>query len=132
MYSKYKKGIKNVSSELEESINSNSHHALILDDIELRNKIENYLDIEKIPLEYRSKKYYESYSTQKKFYYPSKGLDDQHLFSRDKNLASLVKKLFSSEISPLLADTNKLKGLPSAFFLICEWDTLKDEGKAIS
>ncbi len=41
---------------------------------------------------------------------------------------TLFKQLFRPEVSPLFAHDNDLKGLPNAYFILLEWDFLKDEG----
>lgn len=45
----------------------------------------------------------------------------------DEETISLMKNAFHRDVSPILADINELRGLPKAYFIICEWDTVKDE-----
>lgn len=113
----------NVSEEIKDVIHSNSHMNLIGE--EERNKVKNFLNIDQISSEYKKNKaYYDDYSTLKQFHY-SKSLPDDHLLKKDKNLADLFIKLYSSKISPGLADTDELIGLPKAYLIALEWDTLK-------
>lgn len=125
----YYLGISNATEEVLNVLSSNLHTALI-DDNDLKNRIVNNLNIDQVPKEYKeNREYYNSYETQKQFYYSfDSNLDESNLLRRDLNTANLLKKVFSTELSPLLADLNQLKGLPKAYFIICEWDALKDEG----
>jgi acetyl esterase/lipase len=118
-------GIRNLTEEIELSLISNSHFALI--DENERKEIISYLDPNKVPSKYKKdRSYYDlkANDIQKQFIYPSR-LDDNHLLKREPKLAKLFKNLFSPEISPLLADSRALIGLPKAYIIILEWDTLK-------
>ena len=121
-------GIQNLTDQIETIINTNLHYALINNhnNNELKLKINKYLDINRIDKQFRSNEYYNDYDAIKKYHYPLDKLDDDHLLKTDKNLANLLLKLYSPEISPILADD--LSKQPNAYFAICEWDTLKDEG----
>ena len=113
--------------ELLESFHKNEHNFLI-NDIDLLNKFKSYMDPNKIPSEFKQgKSYYRDYENVKDSVFPVKDLDDKHVLIRDSNINSLVKKLFNRDISPLLADQKYLVGLPKAYFIIFEWDELKDE-----
>ena len=46
---------------------------------------------------------------------------------KDEKLKAKLLQVFTPEVSPVIAETELLKGLPKAFFVIPEWDTLKDE-----
>ena len=118
-------GISDVTQEIQEAFESNNH-TLILDNF---NKYMSYMDVSKIPQKYKSgRAYYDYYESIKGTLYPKYKLDDSNVLIRDKNVNFLIKKLTSREFSPLLADSDKLIGLPKAYFIVLEWDTLKDEG----
>ncbi len=108
-------------------INSNQISSLIKD-TKIQDRIKNYLDINKIPNEYKNgKSYYDEYEIQKNDYYTFNiNLEESHILKKDKNLANLMKKLFSADLSPIMSEN--LTGLPKTYFIIAEWDTLKDEG----
>jgi acetyl esterase/lipase len=120
-------GIQNVTAELDSSINTNDHAALISDPV-LREKIKSYYNIENIPAEFRrGKSYYETHPTFLGMMYPEY-LGGTHILRNDARMASLFRKLHDPSISPLLADDEKLTGLPKAYFIVLEKDALKDEG----
>jgi arylacetamide deacetylase len=118
-------GIRNITEEIESTLLSNSHFSLI--DESERKQIISYLDPNKIPNEYKKDRTYYNLRTndiQKQFVYPSR-IDENSLLKREPEMAKLFKNLFSPEISPLLADSRALKGLPKAYIIIFEWDYLK-------
>ena len=55
-------------------------------------------------------------------------LNENNVLVENAYINTQIKKLFHHEISPLLADEKYLVGLPKAYFIILEWDELKDEG----
>ena len=121
-------GITEVTKEMEESILNNSH-TLLVEDASLRKKYQEYLNIDYIPEEYKKEKpYYIGYNNEKmqKFVYPKK-LDESSILKRDKPLAQAISGLLSVEGSPGLADDEVLKRLPKAYFVISEWDAIKDQ-----
>ena len=104
------------------------HFALIEDEI-LLEKYKSYLDPSKIPDQYKKgKSYYQEYESIKDTIYPISKLDTDNVFIKSTDINTKVKKLFHREISPLLAEDKYLVGLPKAYFIILEWDELKDEG----
>jgi len=104
------------------------HFALIEDEILLK-KYKSYLDPKKIPDQYKKdKSYYKEYESIKNTIYPNSKLDKNNVLLKNTYINTQVKKLFHREISPLLADDKYLTGLPKAYFIILEWDELKDEG----
>lgn len=108
-----------------ESLGNNQAFSLI-EDQELLNKYKSYLDPQKIPQKYKSgKNYYEGYESNA---YSLSKLEKTSVLLKDSNINAQVKKLFHHEISPLLADKKYLVGLPKAYFVIFEFDELKDEG----
>ena len=60
-------------------------------------------------------------------FYP-KTVPDKSLLKSNKYLARFFKHLFKPEVSPLFAPESDLKNLPKAYFILLEWDFLKDEG----
>jgi acetyl esterase/lipase len=106
----------------------NNHFGLIEDEILLK-KYKSYLDPNKIPDQYKKdKSYYKEYESIKNTIYPNSKLDMNNVLLKNNFINTQVKKLFHREISPLLADDKYLIGLPKAYFIILEWDELKDEG----
>ena len=104
----------------------NNNHLSIIENLET---YKEYMNIDKIPKEFTNgRSYYDDYEKVKEKLYAETKLDDSNVLIRDKNATFLIKKLTSREFSPLLADSDKLIGLPKAYFIVLEWDTLKDEG----
>lgn len=120
---------ENITEEMENSFIANNH-TLLIEDENLRNKYQSYLDIDLIPEQYKKGKiYYDGYKSKKvqDLIYPKK-LDDSNILKKDKKLAELIKtRFFSKHASPALADESLLKKLPKAYFVVFEWDTLKDQ-----
>ncbi len=120
-------GVVDNNDEIENALIANNHTALLTDK-NLRAKIQSYLDVAQIPEKYKTgRKYYSSYAIRKQFMYP-KHLDADNLLVTDKELNQILKKLYSPQVSPLFAEDSKLVGLPKAYFVILEWDSLKDDG----
>jgi len=114
--------------ELLESL-ENHHHLLLVEDKKLLEKYKSYLDPQKIPSEFKSGKiYYKNYESTESAVYPISKLEKTSILLRDSNINKQIKKLFNQDASPLLADRKHLVGLPKAYFIIFEWDELKDEG----
>jgi acetyl esterase/lipase len=117
-------GINDVTDEMLDALESHNH-TIVIKDFE---KYKKYWDVNKIPEEFKNGfSYYDEYEKRKELY-PKHQLHDSNILVKDKNLNSLVQKLVDKDISPLLADSKYLIGLPKAYFLVLEWDTLKDEG----
>jgi acetyl esterase/lipase len=113
--------------EFLESI-ENHQHFLLVNDEELLKKYKSYLDPKKIPDQYKlGKSYYKDYQPSDEAVYPTSKLEKTSVILRDSNINTRVKKLFNQDASPLLADKKDLIGLPKAYFIIFEWDELKDE-----
>ena len=110
----------------EHIFNSNNHTLLL--DKNLKNKYISYTDPNLISIEFKTgRSYYKSYENFRNQIFPTQ-LDDSNILFQNKSLASMVSKVFSSDISPGLVDAHKLKRLPKAYFVLCEMDPLKDEG----
>ncbi len=123
-------GVKsNRSAEIISSIERNMH-TLLVEDKTLRDKYLSYLDINLIPQKYKEKKaYYAKHSSdsiQKQF--DSLKLDEKHVFNQDLELREKLKLIASPQSSPCLAEPELLSQLPPAYFIVLEWDKLKDEG----
>ncbi len=115
-------------SDILDGIKRLDHFGLIEDEILLK-KYKSYLDPNKIPDQYKKdKSYYKEYESIKNTIYPNSKLDENNVLLKNTYINTQVKKLFHREISPLLADDKYLTGLPKAYFIILEWDELKDEG----
>lgn len=118
----YYLGVRERAEELDDLLQTNNITALV-EDKALRAKLISYLDVSQIDEKYRrGRSYYNLKPT-----YPNQ-LDAENILVRDKQLAKLLDKLRDPSISPLLAEESALAGLPPAYMIIVEWDTLKDEG----
>lgn len=121
-------GIKKQTNEMIDTLITNKH-TLAIEDAELRRKYESYVDINLIPGRYKEGKfYYEGYTSENmhKFVYPSQ-LNENDLIKRDKTFAHAIRQLLTPDASPALASDETLKQLPRAYFVVCEWDQLKDQ-----
>ena len=49
-------------------------------------------------------------------------------FKLDEKLVKMLDVVFSKEASPALAEPEVLKLMPKTYFIVLEWDTLKDQG----
>ena len=108
-------GLHNATEEVLKAILTSDFVALTNE--ETRTKIEKYINIDQIPQEYKTNRdYYDSYETQKKFYYP-KSLPENHILKQNEELVNVIAQVFDSRLSPLLADDEKLIGLPKAYFV---------------
>ena len=114
-------GHTKIADEIEPILNSNNH-TLLLDE-STKAKIMSYLSVDLIPAVYKKASYYSDYD--QAFVYPTIKIDGK--IKQEKKLAENIKKVFSTEISPGIADPEHLIGLPKAYFIVVEWDTFKDE-----
>ena len=125
-------GIKDNISEEMENIFITNNHTMLLNDKILRKKYDSYLDINLIPKKYIiGKSYYEALNRNRKAYsiYPTSKLDDSNILLKNKELANKIKnELLAEEFNPGLASPDILKQLPKTYFIIVEWDSLKDQG----
>lgn len=116
-------GVHEIEPEIEKNLLVHNH-TLLITDKEKRKQISSYLNISLIPEEYRNgKEYYDKPVV----LFPDYELDDGNILKQDK-----YKDYFSMthdpRTTPLFADHQDLVGLPKTYFLIIEWDSLKDEG----
>jgi acetyl esterase/lipase len=96
-----------------------------------RKKFSSYLNISLISDEYKlGKSYYnetdnhnESESDERK-----KRDEFDRLMSKDPSLKAKLASLFEPDMSPSLVDDEMLRDMPMSYFVILEWDGLKDEG----
>jgi acetyl esterase/lipase len=110
-------GLTDVHRGVIHEIRQHSHVAL-LEDVELKNKIRSYLDVDRIPEKYKiGRSYYEEYAGLQTNAYPET-LPETSVFKRDENLASLMRQLYDPTVSPLFADKGKLTGQPKAYVII--------------
>lgn len=122
-------GLDTVTDEMKDSLLSNNH-TLLLDEKE-RQKMKSYLDINLIDYKYKQNKdYYETYG--KVSLFNSGRLDENSILSKNKAFVEKVKRLFSEDVSPGLASLEQLRYQPKTYEIICEWDSLKDEGLILS
>ena len=116
---------ENLSEEMEGLFLSNSH-TFLLKDLELKRKYEEYLDINLIPEKYKvGKSYYDNYESIKKNL--SCSFNSSVFEKIDPKIAKKIEVLFTIEASPALADPEVLKLLPKTYFIVLEWDILKDQ-----
>ena len=109
-----------------ESVFLTDSHTLLLEDEVLKKKYEEYLDINLIPEKYKiGRSYYSDYQEIKDKMIGE--LDTSVIYKIDRKIADKVKILFTKEASPGLADADILKLLPKTYFVILEWDILKDQ-----
>jgi acetyl esterase/lipase len=114
-------GEHRITHDMEYLINTNKH-ILVLDK-DKRKKYESYLDVKIIPEKYKiGKSYYDSYENELNI------IEHKDMDIKDENLKKLFSQLFKKDISPALADDGIIKKLPKSYFIILEWDALKDEG----
>jgi acetyl esterase/lipase len=118
-------GITNVSKELDLVFEQNEHFALIEFDSE-RGRIRSYFDMKNIPNIYkRDRAFYELH--EREINVPSK-ISQTSILKSDPALSSSLRKLFDSRLSPILAPESDLVGLPKSYFIILEWDSIKEDG----
>ena len=112
------------TNEVQQAFNAYDH-MLLLSNLTERAQIVSYLNVSNIPLQYRTMPYYavNGNPIQNTSAY-KRQLPPDHIFVRDRRLAALVLKLFSADVSPLLADAAALVGLPKTLVLVSE----RDEG----
>ena len=121
-------GIDDKDGKVKQQLIENNHTALLRDK-EIRRKIEKYLDITQIPDIYKKgRSYYEDYKNINLIFMPEY-LDEINILLQESSLANRVKDLYNVSFSPLFADQENLIGLPKAYFVILEWDTIKDGKK---
>ena len=109
-------------------IEKNLQLTLLDEKEDVKNKLLEYLDVSKIPEEFISeneRSTYNKYIEQQSSMFLKAKKGNKHQLD-GKNAETLLK-VFSSEVSPGLADDELIKDLPNAFFAITEKDSLKDE-----
>ena len=117
-------GITNQTDDVKQVFRRREHFALI-DDPDERARVISALDTDQIDPKYkRDSSYYETAKAFAKF--PTT-LPDDSVLRNNKQLRDMFKQLFRPEVSPLFARDEELRGLPKAYFILLEWDFLKDE-----
>jgi hypothetical protein len=111
-------GATKVPADVLDEMKVNGHMAL-LSDPEQRSKIMSYMDISRIPKEYRAgRSYYDNYTDEAvKNMYPVT-LSETSGLKRDANLTRLVSQLFHPSVSPLFSDREVLVGQPKAYMIL--------------
>ncbi|RNA18502.1 Arylacetamide deacetylase [Brachionus plicatilis] len=118
-------GLDRVTDEMKNSILSNNH-TLLLDENE-RENMRSYLNTNLIEDKYKKNtQYFKLYESTNLI--NSGSLDKNDILNKDSAFAQKVKRLFSEEVSPGLASLDQLKYQPKTYEIICEFDSLKDEG----
>lgn len=118
-------GLNRVTDEMKNFLLSNNH-TLLLDENE-KEKMRSYLNTDLIDMKYKKNKDY--YQLNEKIDLINAGtLDKKNLLKKDIDFVNKVKRLFSEDVSPGLASIDQLKYQPKTYEIICEWDSLKDEG----
>lgn len=119
-------GESKVTDDMKYLIETNSH-IYAIDDENMRKKFNSYLDTSLIPDEYKmGKSYYNKYTNY--VFNESNKEEYDRIIEENKDLKTKLVNLFNPDLSPGLADDELLKNLPNAYFIILEWDVLKDEG----
>ena len=120
-------GVQENITEDMKNIFKENRQTLFLNDTNLKVKFQEYLDIDLIPEMYKTdKSYYKEYKNLKeKNNAQLKELSEKYQIN--ENHAEMLKKIFTKEANPGLSDANVLKKLPKTYFLVLEWDTLKDQ-----
>jgi acetyl esterase/lipase len=108
----------------------NINHIELIEDPVVRAKVRSYLDASKIPERYKTgKKYYSKAAAEsQRTAHNKKNVRETSVIYSDEVLSNLVvAKLHDPTVSPLLAEPEALVGLPRAYFVVFENDTVKDE-----
>ena len=104
----------------------NNNNMLKLANKTLATKYLSYFDVKKIPDEYKKgKSYYDNYDLEK---IKESILDESELNIKSNITIEKLSNILNINISSLFVDSEKLVGLPKAYFVVFEWDELKDEG----
>lgn len=120
-------GVTNITDEVHRVFYLNEHFTLF--DESTQNKYMSFLDLKIIPEKYKKNKgYYSDYEVLLDLIYPRESSDSANAFKKNTELVRLMKQLYLPDISPLLANDVDLVGLPKAYLIVLEWDSLKDEG----
>ena len=115
------------ANEYQEDLLIRNIHTLLIEDKQLKAKLQSYLDVDLIPEMFKEKKeYYYNYNNIKSVIYPDESKMDAKLAKNEK-LATLLKQLFNENISPGLTGDESLKKSPKTFMIVCEYDARKDE-----
>jgi acetyl esterase/lipase len=103
------------------------NHVELIKEHNLREAVRACLDTSRIPDAYKLGKGYYEKGRDKKWRDKKSVTIEKSFLYNDHCLSELVAKLHHPSMSPLLADDRSLVGLPRAYFLIVENDTVKDE-----
>ena len=93
-------------------------------------QLDEYLDIKLIAGKYVSnveKEFYQNYTNSHPLSSNEQITAILDKVKKDEKLKAKLLQVFTPEVSPVIAEQERIKGLPKAFFVIPEWDTLKDE-----
>jgi acetyl esterase/lipase len=116
-------GVRRPSRQMAKEMRKINHVELI-DDRNVRARVKSCLDVSEIPAKYKTgKKYYSKVGEIRN----DKDVKAASLIYSDGAWAALMAKLHDPSVSPLLADQESLVGLPRAYMIVFESDTVKDE-----
>lgn len=101
-------GINSITNSLTDSLRYNNHYSLIQNDKELIKRVEECSNVDLIPEKYKlNKKYYSKVSE------PILDVNGFNKFLKENaHLKDSLMKVFTIDVSPILADLDHLKGLP--------------------
>ena len=101
--------MNSVNSNTESYLRTNSHHACIKDD-NIRSRIDSYLSIDLIPEKYKKDKdYYNNYNPK---------CNVINLKEENNNFKELSELTLKCDLSPILAESIELEGLPKGSYNI--------------
>ena len=124
-------GVTERNPDYEEFVSAlaNNNHLSLVQDKEVLIKYQSHMDTNKISQQYKQdQSYYKDYENKIEDAYPTSKLKETNVLVRNAEMNKLAKKLFNRDLSPLLVEKSFLVGLPKTYFIIFEWDYLKDEG----
>ena len=120
-------GIDKLTHEIEQLLVSNNH-AHLISDLEHKQKLLSYTDFNMIPHKYRHGRLYYNHSGHAEAVAAPEHASHLQVIREDKHLTAKIDLLFTPDMSPGLSDIEKLRGLPPAYFILCEMDPIKDDG----
>jgi acetyl esterase/lipase len=121
-------GLSKITGEMEALVNSNSH-SLVIKDPELIQEYDKYMSLDLIPDAFKSK---QSYYKDPLIINQNPKINANNSILRNYNVRRHLMDLMGPDASPSLANDQVLKQLPKTYFLVLEWDTLKDQALIFS
>jgi acetyl esterase/lipase len=124
-------GVTRVTGNHEDLLVKNYHTLLLIGNGDLLNKYKSYVSVDLIPDKYKqNKNYYANYEHIERVVFPSATSLNYYtkMLENGPELSDRLRNLFDVEISPCLADEERLRLQPRTFMIVCEYDSRKDEG----